>query len=317
MSTVDTDPAVPPGAAAGCRGGLVDRHEAWGLVARLPGREGGPTLMLNTHVDVVPPGREVAWSRPDPFSGLVDATSVHGRGACDMKGGLVAAHWAARAIAVLKVPLAGDLLLACVQGEEDGGLGTFATLQRGWRADACIIPEPTSLDISPGNAGSLTFRLHVPGLATHASRRTSGVSAIEKFLPVFGALRRLEAERNVDPHHLMEPWDIADPWLREHPPELEWWGGQFSFFITSAYSEIITTLRRAHDAVSGYRQQTWASPYGSDLRLLTGIGGIPTVHYGPGNARLAHSPDESVPIAEVLTAARALALVVLQHCAAV
>ena len=47
------------------------------------------------------------------------------------------------------------------------------------------------------------------------------------------------------------------------------------------------------------------------LRLLTGLAGIPTLHYGPGDARLAHGPDESVPLAEVEMAARTLALVAL------
>jgi len=343
----------------------VERGEAWGVVARLPGRSGGPSLMLNSHVDVVPPGERAAWSA-DPFGGTADAGTVYGRGACDMKAGLVAAHWAARTLADLDVPLAGDLLLACVQGEEDGGLGTYAMLQRGWRADACVIPEPTSLDISPASGGSLTFRLHVPGLATHASRRTSGVSAIEKFIPIFHALRQLEAERNVDPDPLMAPWDVAfpieigvvrsgewastvpesltaegrfgvafgedvdharhafvdavdracsaDPWLRDHRVEVEWWGGQFAPGMTDPDSAIVHELRRAHSTVSGYEQQTWGSPYGSDLRLMTGLGGVPTVHYGPGNARSAHAPNESVEIAELLTATRALALLAIDHC---
>jgi predicted FMN-binding regulatory protein PaiB len=61
-----------------------------------------------------------------------------------MKAALVASVWAMRALTDLRVPLRDDLLLACVQGEQDGGLGTSATLAR-WRADACVIPEPTSL----------------------------------------------------------------------------------------------------------------------------------------------------------------------------
>jgi acetylornithine deacetylase len=57
-----------------------------------------------------------------------------------------------------------------------------------------------------------------------------------------------------------------------------------------------------------------AAPYGSDLRLLTGTGGIATLHYGPGDAVLAHAPNESVPLADVATAARALALLALDVC---
>ena len=90
-------------------------------------------------------------------------------------------------------------MIAAVLGEEDGGLGTYSTLARGWTADACVIPEPTGLDLVPANAGALTFRLVVPGKAAHASRRTEGVSSIEKFWPVFEALERLEARTQPRP----------------------------------------------------------------------------------------------------------------------
>ena len=141
----------------------VDRAEAWGLVGRLPGAGDGAALMLNGHIDVVPTGDADAWSA-DPFGGEIRGERLLGRGSCDMKAGLVAAYWAVQAIRRSGVRLRGDLLLASVQGEEDGGLGTFAMLQRGWRADACVIPEPTALDIIPANSGALTFRLRIPRL---------------------------------------------------------------------------------------------------------------------------------------------------------
>jgi acetylornithine deacetylase len=344
----------------------VDRTEAWGTVGRLPGIGGGASLMLNAHVDVVPPGDLDPWGDQAPFSGAVGAGVVYGRGACDMKAGLVAALWTVRAFAALRVPLRGDLILGTVVGEEDGGLGTYAMLRRGWRADACVIPEPTSLDIAPGSSGALTFRLTVRGRATHASRRTSGVSAIEKFIPVFAAMRRLEAKRNEVRHPIMARWDLpipielgmitagdwassvpdrlttegrmgvaigedvadarraledavaevsaADPWLRENPVQVQWWGGQFAPGLTDDDAAIIGIVERAHAAVSAQPQATWGTPYGSDLRLMTNMGGVPTVHYGPGDASLAHAPRESVPISELLTATRALTLITLEHC---
>ena len=344
----------------------VERDEAWGLVGRLPGSGGGRSLMLNGHVDVVPVGDPDAWSTSDPFSGRIAGDTLYGRGACDMKAGLVAALFAVRAVRRAGVPLCGDLLVACVAGEEDGGLGTFGLLHRGWRADACVIPEPTSLDLVPANAGALTFRLRVPGLATHASRRTEGVSAVEKFLPVWTALQRLEERRNVDPDPLLARWPIAyplsvgrvragdwassvpdllvaegrlgvaldepvaaaraaleeavaeacadDAWLRTHPVEVEWWGGQFASGRVPATSDLPDRVAAAHAAVGGGSQQRWAGPYGSDLRLMTGLGGVPTVQYGPGDSALAHAPDESVPLAEVALTARALAALAVDLC---
>ena len=343
----------------------VQRREAWGLVGRLPGRGDGPTLMLDGHVDVVPTGDPDAWSRPDPFSGAVVAGELHGRGACDMKAGIVASMTAVEAVRRAGAPLRGDVLLACVPGEEDGGLGTYATLRRGWRADACVLPEPTGLDVVPANGGALTFRLRVPGLATHASRRTEGVSAISTALPVLAALERLEARRNAEVDPVMARWPIAyplsigrieagdwastvpdllvaegrlgvaldepvadarrsledavagacadDPWLAEHPVVVEWWGGQFAPGRLAAGSDLAERVGRAHARAGGGAQESWGAPYGSDLRLLAGAG-IPTLHYGPGDARLAHAADERVPLAEVHTAARALALLALDVC---
>src|SRR5258706_16052215 len=98
--------------------------------------------MLNGHLDVVPPGEPTTWT-DEPYSGRLTATHVYGRGACDMKGGVVAALFALLALHRARVGLRGDLLFAGVVGEEDGGLGTYATLARGWCADACVITEPT------------------------------------------------------------------------------------------------------------------------------------------------------------------------------
>jgi acetylornithine deacetylase len=346
----------------------VERREAWGLVGRLAGTgtDEGPTLMLNGHVDVVPIGDPAAWS-VGPFAAAIVDGAIVGRGTCDMKAGLVAAMGAVEAIRRAGVRLRGDVLVASVQGEEDGGLGTFATLRRGWRADACVIAEPTSLDLVPANSGALTFRLVVRGHATHASRRTGGVSAVEKFWPVFQALQALEVRR----HELVDPlaarWPLAhpisigtvhagdwassvpdllvaegrlgvalgepveearaaleaavaaagatDPWLRDHPVEVEWWGGQFASGRLPADSDLAERVRAAHlGAARGRPIDVWAGPYGSDLRLLTGIGGIPTLQYGPGDAALAHGPDESVPIDELHTCARTLALLALDVC---
>ena len=103
----------------------------------------------------------------------------------------------------------GDVLLAPVSAEEDGGLGAFSLLQRGVRADACIICEPTGLDVIPANAGALTFRLRVPGKSAHASRRTEGVDPVERFVPIIAALREAEARRNRNVDPLMARWPLA------------------------------------------------------------------------------------------------------------
>jgi acetylornithine deacetylase len=178
------------------------REEAWGLAGYTADGGDGPTLILQGHVDVVPPGDPSAWDG-DPFVPRVVGDVVHGRGACDMKAGLVAHLAALAAIREAGVRLRGRLAVHFVVGEEDGGLGAFGTLRRGHTGDACVITEPTAGALVTANAGALTFRLTVPGKAAHASSRDAGVSAVDAYLPLHRALAELEAARNQDPSPLM------------------------------------------------------------------------------------------------------------------
>lgn len=182
------------------------RDEAWGLVGTTPDGGDGPTLILQGHVDVVPPGDLGAWDG-DPFAPRVTGDLVHGRGACDMKAGLAAHLAALAAIRTSGTRLRGRVAAHFVVGEEDGGIGAFGTLRRGHGGDACVIAEPTAGTLITANAGALTFRLSVPGKAAHGSAREQGVSAVDAYLPLHRALVALETERNRDP----------DPLLAEYP----------------------------------------------------------------------------------------------------
>ncbi|WP_432058252.1 ArgE/DapE family deacylase [Streptomyces sp. bgisy022] len=188
-------------------GAEASREEAWGLVGTTPDGGDGPTLILQGHVDVVPPGDPAAWEG-DPFVPRVTGDLVHGRGACDMKAGLAAHLAALAAIRTTGTRLRGRVAAHFVVGEEDGGLGTFGTLRRGHRGDACVIAEPTAGTLITANAGALTFRLAVPGRAAHGSSREQGVSAVDAYLPLHRALAALETERNRDPSPLLAEYPI-------------------------------------------------------------------------------------------------------------
>ena len=153
------------------------------VVGMLRGSASEPTLVLNGHIDTVTPGDENRWSHP-PFGGEVTNGNLYGRGACDMKGGLTAALAALATIRRAGIRLRGTVTLQSVIGEEDGGLGAFAALQRGHRGDAVIVCEPTRLAVVPAQAGVTVFRITVQGRAAHGCVRDEGVSAFERFLPV-------------------------------------------------------------------------------------------------------------------------------------
>ena len=171
---------------------FVDRLN---VVGRWRGTGGGRSLILNGHMDVVPPGDLSKWTR-DPWGGEIDGDRLYGRGACDMKCGLAAAVFAVEALQASGAKLRGDVMLQSVIGEESGGVGTLATIVRGYRADACVILEPMNLRIAPVQTGALTFRITVNGRAAHACMKPHGVSAITEFLPIASALEHLNVDRH-------------------------------------------------------------------------------------------------------------------------
>ena len=166
------------------------------VIGRL-GRPGGRRVILSGHVDVVPPGDPATWS-VDPWAAEIRDDRLYGRGACDMKGGVAAILAAVRAIVAggAAEALSGELVVALVPGEEDGGQGTLAAIRAGVTGDLAIIPEPSNLDIVVAHAGAITFRLTVPGRAAHASQRREGVSALDNLYVILHALEADETARN-------------------------------------------------------------------------------------------------------------------------
>ncbi len=347
----------------------VDRARGVGVVGRY-GRAtaDGKSLVLNGHTDVVPAGELENWQYP-PWEATVneDEGRIYGRGVLDMKGALLCGVFAVKAIMDAGVELAGHVAVQSVIGEEDGGVGTLASIMRGHVADAAVVMEPTELMISPAQAGAHNFRVSIPGMAAHGALRDEGVDPLEKFLLIYQAILMFEKVRNLNVSHPMfkdyalpypicvgtiqggvwastvmetltfegrlgiqvdeDPQDArrafekllldtaaADPWLSQHPPILEWWGGTFDPASIAADHPIVTTVSESYTVITGQEPLLRGMPYGADMRLLINYGEIPTVMFGPGDVRKAHQPDEFVPIAELETAVRTLALTVLRFC---
>ena len=130
----------------------IDREDPLGVVGRMKGEDAGPALVLNGHVDVVPPGDLERWTTP-PFEMDVRGGRVYGRGVLDMKGPLVAGLAGVRAIFDSGAALRGSLLIQSVIAEEDGGLGTLASVLRGHVGDGAIVLEPTRLEVATARRG--------------------------------------------------------------------------------------------------------------------------------------------------------------------
>jgi len=330
------------------------------------GTGGGRSILLNAHVDTVENGDPATWTH-DPLGAEIVGDLLYGRGSCDMKGGLTSYLAAFDALDALGIRLAGDATVLATVGEEDGGVGALSTILRGYKADAVLITEPTRLALVTAQGGSLVFRMTIVGKSAHAAVRDEGVSAFEKFVPIFQDLLAFEAERNaaID-HPLYAPiankipinigivrtgvWastvpeslvaegrvglvageDVdefkaqvvdrimkvanADPWLREHPPMIEWFGGQFAPAETSPDSPIAQSISAAHAAVTGTPPPVEGVTYGADMRLFTLIGDMPCVMYGAGDVTVAHHADEHISITELLTATKTIACMLVDWC---
>jgi len=161
------------------------------LVATLKGTCGGRSVILNGHVDTMPPGLKEKWTY-DPWSGQIADGKMYGLGVCDMKAGVAAMILAVRFLQEAGLELEGDLMIQSVVDEEGGGNGTLACVVEGYRADAAIVTEPTRLHVQPAIRGVLLLEVDVAGLATHACLKWGGVNAIEKAVEIIQSMIELE-----------------------------------------------------------------------------------------------------------------------------
>jgi acetylornithine deacetylase len=337
------------------------------LVGTRPGA-GGPaarSLLLHGHIDTVDNGDPALWTR-NPLGEVVGGR-LYGRGAADMKGGIATHIAALEALDAIGVKLSGDLLIASSVGEENGGFGALTTMLRGHRADAAVITEPTDLAVVIAQGGSLVFRITVTGKSAHGANRNQGVSAVEKFIPIFQELLDWEAERNATlSHPLYDHFEnkfpisvglvrsgtwastvpetlvaegrlgflpgetieamqaeaearIAavagkDAWTRDHPPLVEWFGGQFASCEISRDEPIAQAVAAAHKIVTGEEAEFKGITAGLDMRLLMNIGGIPTATYGAGHTDNVHCADEYIDIDDLLTAIETIAVTAIEWC---
>lgn len=159
-----------------------------------------PPLVLNGHTDVVPALDRESWTDP-PFGGVRRDGRIWGRGTTDMKGGLVAALFAVRALRRVGVQPTRDVQLQGVIAEETGGLGALWALETQPRPAAVIVLEPTRSVVAPACAGNQQFRVTVSGARAHTSVPWQGVSAAEKLWVVYRALDDFTRKRNAEISH--------------------------------------------------------------------------------------------------------------------
>ncbi len=191
------------------------------VVGILKGSGNGKSLILNGHIDVVPTGPRDRWTH-DPWGAEVEENRIYGRGASDMKSGIAAMIKAVEFVKRANIKLRGDVIVQTVTDEELNGMGTIACIERGYKADAGIVPEPTGChEIWTCCRGILMGKVAVTGRAGHGDlnqlhwRDGGGVNAIDKATLILQAMKNLEAEwrGRKDKTHSLLPTPEVHPTL--------------------------------------------------------------------------------------------------------
>lgn len=345
---------------------FTDRPNLYG---ELKGSGEGKSILLAGHIDVVKPGSD--WT-VDPFGGELIDGKIYGRGTTDMKGGVAAMIMAVKAILSSGIKPLGTIKVGTLADEEAGGMGTLAFVDKGYRADACIMTEPSELSIMPMCRGILWGKLIIEGKSGHIEMpqgdwRTGGaVDAIEKtnlYLEHFRHLNQDWAVRKTHPllpipcqlhvaqinageyptafankseivfnaqylpserdellmggnvkkeiEELVANIAKTDPWLKEHPPKIEWLIDADCAEISDKHEFVQVfseTLKEIGEkvVVEGMSSHT-------DMGWFINVG-IPTVNFGPGEPRIAHQSDEYVTKDELIRSTKAIAAMILNWC---
>lgn len=361
---VSVDTRNPPGNEAAISGVCRRAFDKWdatirevepksgrrSLVVEVPHPDGPgkrPTLIVNGHLDVVPVVAE-AWST-EPFTPTRKGDRLYGRGTADMKGGVAAAICALDVLAEAGRKPACDLVFHLVADEEVGGkLGTNVLLKEGLiKGDACLVPEPTSLELCVAERGLLQGNLTVLGRPGHGSRPRDAVSAIEHAASIVLAL------------HAANFGDKDHPLLGQPTANIGTIAGGTSFNTVAPTCEIgidrrllpgiteseavdqllalvdqagIDDLRYEYEVAAfgegsemaendpfavlvgqSIKKATGRSPatigmtFTTDARFVRNQAGIPAVVCGPGNVECAHVTDEWVSVDALVDATAAYA----------
>jgi succinyl-diaminopimelate desuccinylase len=311
------------------------------ILTRIKGRGGRPALVFSAHTDTLPAGNG-AWTHK-PFSGHIAGGRVHGRGACDMKSGLVA--MVSAAVALKDAPLHGDLILAFTGGESSACLGARRLVETHALKDAgaILISEPTSLRVATAEKAALWLRITAFGEAGHLSGDGTGTGGKSAILAMLSFLHRVPSALPHDRHpllgcvtsnvgrisggtaiNLMPDRCTVELDLRllpHHDADLvqsrleDMAGDGFSFeridlkpAVDTAPDHPFAALCLAQAAsVTGLTPDPIGVTYFSDAAVLCPAFDLPMAIMGPGKLGGSGGINESVAVADVMTAARVYA----------
>jgi acetylornithine deacetylase len=320
------------------------------VIVTASGSGGGPTLMLNAHLDTVG-----VTGMAGPFEPAIREGRMFGRGVMDMKASLavclLALAWAKDR------QLSGSVVLAAVADEEHGSIGTEAAL-RELRPDAAIVTEPTDLELQVAHRGFSVFEVEFQGKASHTSQPAEGVNALTHMGRLLAAVESHDGElRRRSPHPLLAHGSLqavlargghelfTTPSAAALTVERRTLPGEGGACARAELDALLAGLRRDDptvqasvrslverepfettdgskieallaDAISGVRgrdPQRLGAPYWTDAALVAAAG-VPTILFGPTGGDI-HQPTEWLDLESTGAMLRVLRLVIDRFCA--
>ncbi len=173
------------------------------LVVRIAGIDRNRSIILNCHLDTVPPGDENQWTF-GPCSGTIDQNKIFGRGAMDDKAGVVLALAIIDLIGSGRYKPRCDVCFQFVIEDETTGNGSLLCLEKGHLADGAVILDGTRGErVVNKHAGNLHFGLSTLGKPASVSVSHMGVNAAENLMDIITHLRKRTSELN---KHNQSPW---------------------------------------------------------------------------------------------------------------
>ena len=292
--------------------------------------EGGPELMFNGHLDVVP---AVGTWKSDPFQCDFRDNKIYGRGTADMKGGVAAMIMAAIRLSDSPILKHGRLKLLFVADEEAANLGTLTYLKSAKPSDFAVIGEPTGLRVSVAHRGCSREYIDIKGTSRHAALPEVQTDSISRTLLALKAIKVLNEELKSRTHPILPPPSIAVTSIHGYErdnivPELVRLMVDFRILPSMTHEEVLDLLNQKlssdPDLAGSYsiaphffmpggqidpddpfvkvclraREQATASPDlpcafdASCEQCFLEAAGIKTVILGPGSLKQAHGVDE-------------------------
>jgi succinyl-diaminopimelate desuccinylase len=309
------------------------------VIARIRNGE-GPTLLLNGHVDTVLAVE--GWSI-DPWSPYREGDRLYGLGACDMKSGVAAAMFAARALHQQRERWRGTVIFTSVVDEEAYSIGARALIASGIRADYCVVTEASWEKPALGWIGKTLVRVDVTGKAAHGAWPWEGINAATEAAKFVARLDEVSIlahphmrgsrcvlsflsgneqyvitvpeKAQVIVNRMIVPGESSESVLAEMralAAELDS-PARFDISIAPPYYPAVETspehplavaLTRAYRAETGHAP-TWSYDAFGDMNLFAGEAGISTVMIGPLGGNF-HQCDEWVDVPSIAATARVL-----------